>query len=316
MSIVILLFRIARPRFWGLGRIPLTSISISPNDDLKKRDSLADSQNYIYVAESHPTLSKRVEPLPGGILMCRVDESFTYPNSSFISERIINYCKKRTRPANKILSKGDRQWNDDSTPELISARQSLPTLHAVIIDFASVNRLDSSGLQAIVDAQNALNRYAGHHIEFHFVNILHPAIRRCLIVANFGAQPRAGHDENNRPQEILPVVPVSQDGPQRQEYESNENFTQDIESSGSDTSNDETEKKVSYTEFVEHHSGHSITQIAKGAISLPKDLYPFFHWSADEAIRAASETLEIRKILEENYQVPSENTFVEEEPSH
>lgn len=303
MSIVILLFRIARPRFWGLGRIPLNTTvhSAALEDEKKKQETTFTTeyqQNYLYVSEHHPSLGRFVESLPDGILMCRVDESFTYPNSSYISDKIITYCKSRTRSGTKILSKGDRQWNDDSTPTTVAARANLPRLHALILDFASVNRLDSSGLQAIVDAQNALNRYSGHHVEFHFVNILHPAIRSCLIVAQFGTQPRPG----NSRREVLPVVPASRDGPGLRSDSMHSQQRPDAEnqvvvvaesSSGSDDGEDD---KV--TDFIEHAS--------PGGIALPKDRYPFFHWSADEAVRSSLESLRIRQSLEASGELAEE----------
>lgn len=287
MSIVILLFRIARPRFWGLGRIPLSSSvhSVVYEEEKKQQFTTTELQSYLYVPEQHPSLGRLVESLPNGILMCRVDESFTYPNSSFISDKIITYCKTRTRSGGKILSKGDRQWNDDSTPATLAARFNLPRLHALILDFASVNRLDSSGLQAIVDAQNTLNRYSGQHVEFHFVNILHPAIRRCLIVAQFGTQPRPGDSRK----EVLPIVPASRDGPQRD----NVHQHADTENQVEQCSHNE-DKKAGETEFVE---------IIHGGISLPKDRYPFFHWSADDAVRSAVESLDIRQFLEESGEI-------------
>lgn len=294
MSIVILLFRIARPRFWGLGRIPLSSSSIHSvtyqDDEKKQVTSNSERQNYLYVHEQHPSLGKLVESLPDGVLMCRVDESFTYPNSSFISDKIISYCKSRTKSGGKVLSKGDRQWNDDATPAVIAARHNLPRLHALILDFASVNRLDSSGLQAIVDAQNALNKYSGHHVEFHFVNILHPAIRRCLIVAEFGTQPRPGDTRK----EVLPIVPASRDGPQQgniqlQHSDTENQIDESSATNSSSSSSDEDEKQIR-TDFVEY----------QGGISLPKDRYPFFHWSADDAVRSAVDSLHIRQLLEES----------------
>lgn len=304
MSIVILLFRIARPRFWGLGRIPLNTAvhSVAFEDEKKKQETFTTEyqQNYLYVAEHHPSLGRLVESLPDGILMCRVDESFTYPNSSYISDKIITYCKSRTRSGTKVLSKGDRQWNDDSTPTTVAARANLPRLHALILDFASVNRLDSSGLQAIVDAQNALNRYSGHHVEFHFVNILHPAIRSCLIVAQFGTQPRPG----NSRREVLPVVPAPRDGPglrsnsiqsQRPDAEN-----QVVVAESSSSSADGEDDKV--TDFIEHAS--------PGGIALPKDRYPFFHWSADEAVRSSLESLHIRQSLEASGELTEEDIVV------
>ncbi|KAI7902744.1 sulfate transporter family-domain-containing protein [Cokeromyces recurvatus] len=294
MSIVILLFRIARPRFWGLGRIPLSTTTVSTivYDNEKKsepqRPDITELHTYLYVPENHPSLEKLVESLPKGILMCRIDESLTYPNSGYISDKIINYCKSRTRSGGKTLDKGERPWNDDSTPDIIAARESLPILHALILDFASVNRLDSSGLQAIVDAQNALNRYSGHHVEFHFVNILNPTIRRCLVVAQFGTQPRPG---DNR-KEILPIVPTSRDGPEREQF----HRKSDEESPNTLDEIEDIEKSCTECSNTPPISFH---RLSTDGIPIPKDRYPFFHWSADKAVRSALSSLSIRHSLEE-----------------
>ncbi|KAG0186542.1 hypothetical protein DFQ28_007641 [Apophysomyces sp. BC1034] len=274
LSIVILLFRIARPRFWGLGRIPLAG------------DDKVLDHRYLYVAHNHPSLGRLVEDLPSGILMCRIDESVTYPNSSFIADKIITYCKQRTRRFAQNVSKGDRPWNDDATPASDAAREQLPRLHAVILDFVSVNRLDSSGLQAIVDAQSTLNRYSGHHVEFHFTNILNPAIRRSLVVAGFGTQPRDGLDQDQlnslqTAQEILPVVPASKDGPQHRKDRKNHIRDDDIE-----TATNKLDDEITDTESV---------STAGRSIPLPKDRYPFFHYAADEAVKAASQSLVLRE---------------------
>ncbi|KAI8992281.1 sulfate transporter family-domain-containing protein [Pilobolus umbonatus] len=260
VSVVILLYRIARPRFNTLGRIPLSSDSALLSDDDDQTKKMVDSQNYLYVPEDHPVLGNLVESLPPGILMCRVDESFTYPNSSFISDKIINYCKTNSRKGAAVLKKGDMNWNEDASPALISARAKLPLLHAVILDFASVNQMDSSGLQAIVDIQVALNRYSGRPVEFHFVNIANSSIRRSLIIAEFGNQSRAGD-------EILSDSKRDRD---------------------SGCTVDE-EKRVTCEEYASCASSNN-----DRGITLPKDRYPFFHLSADMAVRSALETISLR----------------------
>ncbi|CEG82927.1 hypothetical protein RMATCC62417_16915 [Rhizopus microsporus] len=323
LSFIILLFRIARPRFWSLGRIPLSNTTTTYD----KKQPLDYAQNYLYVPQDHPSLGKLVEELPSGILMCRIDESLTYPNSAYISDKIIAYCKEHTRRHSQSISKGDRAWNDDSNPARDAARAQLPRLHALIIECSSVNRLDSSGLQAIVDAQNALNRYAGHHVEFrlhaliiecssvnrldssglqaivdaqnalnryaghhvefHFANITNLSIRTCLIAAGFANQPRFGLDEDNLgPREILPIVPASKDGPlQRQQ----------TASSSSDESVEHVETHYDQSKFSDAESVNTAH-----SIPLPRDKYPFFHWSADEAVKTAQKTLAYRSVeLEE-----------------
>jgi high affinity sulfate transporter 1 len=296
LSFVILLYRIARPRFWSLGRIPLSSNSATAGTDSKHSE---ECQNYLYVPQNHPSLGKLAEDLPSGILMCRVDEAFTYPNSSYIADSIIAYCKEHTRRETKVLSKGDRAWNDDANPTRDAARAQLPRLHALIIDFASVNRLDSSGLQAIVDAQNTLNRYAGHHVEFHFSNILHPAIRRSLIVAGFGNQPRAGfedenQDSNGAAKEILPIVPASKDGPLQRQQNTQTSTTVDGIEEVVETHYAHQDDEKNKANFTSDDDEESIN--TAHSISLPRDRYPFFHWSADEAVRTASKSLDNRPL--------------------
>lgn len=285
LSAAVLLVRIARPRFWTLGRIPLAS------NDLPEKEEKSEHGSYLYVPQDHPSLGRLVEDLPAGILMVRIDESFTYPNSSYVADRMIAYCKEHSRRQNANISKGDRAWNDTSNPEKEAARASLPRLHALIIDFASVNRLDSSGLQTIVDVQNTLNRYAGHHVEFHFANIIHPAIRRALIVAGFGEQPRVGESEIQHTAEILPVVPASKDGPLEQQI-TNRTGQQDIE-------------EVIDTRYDSKGADFDDSSVStNGSIALPRDRYPFFHWSCDEAVKSALTTIHLRS---EEEQIVQEN---------
>ncbi|KAL0092673.1 sulfate transporter family-domain-containing protein [Phycomyces blakesleeanus] len=292
LSIVILLFRIARPRFWGLGRVPL-STSTGSNTSQKVQES-EEIQKYLYVPTNHPSLGPLVEDLPAGILMCRIEESVTYPNSSFISDKIITYAKQNTRRHGAVISKGDRAWNDDADPVKEAARSQLPILHALIIDFSSVNRLDSSGLQSIADAKNTLNRYSGHDVEFHFTNLVQPSIRRSLIVAGFGNQIRLdgssnGEHTQNVHQEILPVVPASKDGPRQRPAE-------DRRAKAGNGNGDVEDVLEVYEKNGEDFKSSVDTQsISTGrSIPIPKDRYPFFHWSSDEAVLAATRTLAFR----------------------
>ncbi|KAI9496122.1 sulfate transporter family-domain-containing protein [Zychaea mexicana] len=302
LAIVILLFRIARPRFWPLGRIPLAATTTTRH---------LPTHQYLYVAENHPSLGDRVEPLPAGILMCRVDESFTYPNSSYISEKIISYCKRRTQRSGPKLTKQQRAWNDDAAEDddVATANQVSPRLHALIIDFSSVNRLDSSGLQALVDAQNTLNRYSGHHIEFHFVTVLNPSIRRTLIVAGFGTQPTMQYLDEQK--EVLPVVPQSRD--QRLASSGEQEERSDSSTSEPDVDKDEREKGVGEVVMVEDVvKEKAIKSASRKSIPLPKDRYPFFHWSSDEAVMSAMLSKEARGRREQQQQQDDEGP----EPQH
>ncbi|KAI8099862.1 sulfate transporter family-domain-containing protein, partial [Halteromyces radiatus] len=240
LAILILLFRIARPRFYSIGRIPLSSPALDP------------ALQYLYVPDNDPVLGHLAEPLPDGILMVRVDESLTYPNSAYVTDRIISHCKSFTRRAQGVVNKGDRAWNDDANPIKDAARAQLPLLHAVILDFSKVGRLDSSGLQAVVDAQTALNRYSGHHVEFHFVNITDPSVRLNLILGGFATQPITNERSYKSDDRSKNITATHLDGVNSPRY------------------------------------SHSSFESSHHVFSLPKDRYAFFHWSADDAVRAAA----------------------------
>ncbi|KAI9031586.1 sulfate transporter family-domain-containing protein [Phycomyces nitens] len=186
LSVMILLFRIARPRVWVLGGVPALETQTAVFDHSL---SLPKEQ-----AASQPDV------LPPGILLCRVEESITYLNSSYVVDKLVDYCKEHTRRNDDEPSAG-RAWNDSETSDRNTSFQ--PRLHALILDFGSVNHLDSSGLQALVDIQTTLNRYSGHTVEFHFIRLTHMPIRRTLLVAGFGKPkvepPNSGHTSSSQP---------------------------------------------------------------------------------------------------------------------
>ncbi|EIE87596.1 hypothetical protein RO3G_12307 [Rhizopus delemar RA 99-880] len=193
---------------------------------------------------------------------------------------IITYCKSKTCPGKDGISKDERPWNDDTVPDAMAAKRSLPLLHVLILVFASVNRLDSSGLYAIFEAQNVLSCYSTHHVEF--VNILHPAICCCLIVAHFSKQPQQmmdNEDNGEQQQKVLSVVPASKDRPQP------------VHScNGHDVNNYQDGEKPTTLEMKLHSSNTTSSSSTNNYntrdVLMPRDLYPFFHWSTNEAVQS------------------------------
>lgn len=265
LSIVILLIRIARPRYSVLGRIPIN------NSEKKEHDG-----HYLYVPETHPSLGKLVEPVAPGVLVFRFDEALTYPNSSFVADRIIEQVRHRTRRGKPLSSnKGDRPWNDSSSPKEDELSAANPRLTAVVFDFATVNNLDSTGIQTLLDVQTAINKYADREVQWHFANINSPSIRNALLTGGFGAQSGSSQAE------ILPVVPASHDGPTKRINKSADSVRteHDVEEALSDA-----DHKNSIREEHRLSSVSGVTSLP----GLPVDKYPFFHWNLEEAVRAAS----------------------------
>jgi sodium-independent sulfate anion transporter 11 len=147
---------------------------------------------------------------------------------------------------------------------------------AVIFDFVTVNNLDSTGIQTLLDVQRAINKYADREVEWHFANINSPSIRNALLAGGFGSSNSISEGE------ILPVVPASQDGPTRRNAQKQPS---DIEHQDLDEAVSDSEQKRSI-----HKEHHRLSNDSE-SLSLPGypvDRYPLFHWNLEEAVRAAT----------------------------
>ncbi|CAM0142513.1 unnamed protein product [Umbelopsis sp. WA50703] len=277
LSIVILLVRIARPRYSVLGRIPLQR---RPSDECEKTDN----DRYIYVPTTHRSLRDYVQPTPPGIICFRFDESLTYPNSGFISDKIIEYVRSNTRRGKPLPEKkGDRAWNDNSTPESEDTNKTV--LKALVFDFSGVNNLDSTGVQMLLDVQLAVSRYADRDVEWHFAGITSPSIRSALLAGGFGVRSTGDRGE------VLPVVPTNKDGPSnkgKQAMSPSASSASDLESgSASDhySHSDEKGLGLQTVQTIEYSKDRKDEPLDLG---VPKDIYPLFHWNVEEAVMAAS----------------------------
>ncbi|KAJ3024136.1 UNVERIFIED_CONTAM: hypothetical protein HDU68_008317 [Siphonaria sp. JEL0065] len=87
---------------------------------------------------------------------------------------------------NVTINPADKMWSDD-TQERALAQEKLgfgnnPPLRAVVLDFSSVNHLDSTGLQCLLDSKDDLARYAGRVVPYYFVNVHRELVSNLLLV--------------------------------------------------------------------------------------------------------------------------------------
>ncbi|KAJ3070515.1 hypothetical protein HDU99_002660, partial [Rhizoclosmatium hyalinum] len=156
-SVLVLLVRIARPTVKVLARTA--------------EGSWVDPE-----AEGFNKESTGITKAPEGILVFKIEESLTYPNSGYFVDRLKDTVIKNYKYTNAAhLTNGDRMWCDD-TQERAQKREKdglvdLPGLRAVVLDFSAVNHVDYTGLQALIDVRDDLNRYAGRTVPFFFVNV-------------------------------------------------------------------------------------------------------------------------------------------------
>ncbi|KAJ3132551.1 hypothetical protein HK100_005209 [Physocladia obscura] len=177
-SLLVLLFRIARPRVEILSRTAAGEW-VDPESD-----EFVDG-------EPVPPLDSES---PEGILVFKVQEALTYPNSGYILDVVKEVVIDRYRYTNTAVRKADKNWSDD-TEARFNARQKdglkpLPPLRAVVLDFSSVTNIDYTGFQILVDLKEDLGRYAGRPVPFHFAHVRRRHVNTLLGV------PQAGNNAN------------------------------------------------------------------------------------------------------------------------
>jgi sodium-independent sulfate anion transporter 11 len=137
---------------------------------------------------SNPRIALRT-PYPG-VFIYRFAEGFNYPNASHYLDHLTSVVFKETRRTDpSLLGKvGDRPWNDPTPRNAkLLEEDSRPTLKAIILDFASVNIVDVTAAQTLIDVRNQLDRYAAPEtVDWHFANIENRWTKRALAAAGFG----------------------------------------------------------------------------------------------------------------------------------
>lgn len=79
---------------------------------------------------------------------------------------------------------------------MIDESDTRPTLKAIILDFSSVNNVDVTSVQYLIDVRNQLDRYASPDIvEWHFATINNRWTKRALASAGFGYPTRSTQSE-------------------------------------------------------------------------------------------------------------------------
>jgi solute carrier family 26 (sodium-independent sulfate anion transporter), member 11 len=280
-SIVVLLYRIARPRGEFLGRVRIQAVEGLSAAQKKIRSA------YVPLRRKNMNPDIHVQDPPPGVLIYRFEESFTYPNASMINDRIVDYAKQKTRRGLTARYKklGDRPWNEGYVPRSMDAllhqneNDTRPTLRAVVYDFGAVSNIDSTGVQSLVDTRQQLDRYADRQVEFHFAQILSPWIKRALVAGGFGTG-----NPSHRVVEVASVVPVADalaaDSHDEEDFQRRKRKSLAIK-----------DEENSDIQAIGHHAGEQgvTRERSEDSDVLPvvETNYPFFHLDLDDAVRSA-----------------------------
>ncbi|ORX36803.1 sulfate transporter family-domain-containing protein [Kockovaella imperatae] len=275
-SAALLLVRIARPKGHFLGRV-----RVQPENP-----ELGTVRDVFVPLDNEGGMTNQgvvVEPPPPGIIIYRFEESFLYPNASHINDRIIEHVKATTRHGKHLdgVSKGDRPWNDPAPSKAQAEKDrqlngQKPRLRAVILDFAAVANLDTTGVQNLIDTRREVEKWADRKVEFHFTGILSPWIRRALVAGGFGT----GESSSKHMIEVAPVVPRD-----------DSNFPTTESSDSQQSSPAESFKDISYSpepkpsaELAKSDSEE--TPRRSTGVSLLDRATPFFHFDLADALQS------------------------------
>jgi sodium-independent sulfate anion transporter 11 len=159
---------------------------------------------------SNPHLNIQ-NPYPG-IFIYRFSEGFNFPNANHYLDHLTNTIFAQTRRTNlsHYPRPGDRPWNDPG-PRRGKApddHPDRPTLKAVILDFSSVNNVDITSVQQLIDVRNQLDRYTTPSVvDWHFSSINNRWTKRALVSAGFG-YPTIQEEEVHRWKPIFSVAEI------------------------------------------------------------------------------------------------------------
>ncbi|KAI1356839.1 sulfate permease [Xylaria sp. FL0043] len=203
ISFAIFLVRNLRARGRFLGRVQVHSVvgdhvtgidngALGEYGTFSSEPSASSNTRSVFLPIDHQDGSnpgvELTSPYPG-IFIYRFSELLNYPSVSSTMEYLVEYIFAHTRRTtlNAYARPGDRPWNDPGPKNGETENTDLPTLKAVILDFSSVNNVDVTSTQMLIDVRNQLDRYAAPDVvDWHIACIQNRWTKRALVSAGFG----------------------------------------------------------------------------------------------------------------------------------
>lgn len=202
VSAAVLLFRVFKARGRFMGRVKVHSVV---GDHLIDEDKPAGSnrrpdndpetsvRNIFLPIDHRDGSNPMIEvdaPYPG-VFIYRFSEGYNYPNANHYLDYMVEHIFANTRRTdpNAYGRPGDRPWNDPGPRRGKAPKVDLdkPTLKAIILDFSSVNNVDITSTQHLIDVRNQLDRYTSPEtVQWHFACITNRWTKRALAAAGFG----------------------------------------------------------------------------------------------------------------------------------
>ena len=233
ISAAVLLYRVVKANGHFVGKVKVHSVVGDHLLEDKFHDQTKtheDGTRNIFVPLDHNDGSNpniNIESPYPGIFIFRFSEGFNYPNANHYTDYLVTYVLDHTRRTNPDSwpRPGDRPWNNPGPPRGKSEpdRSHLPTLKAVILDMQSVNNVDVTSVQILIDVRNQLDRYASPEpVQWHLASISNRWTKRALASAGFGF-PTVSDGEVHRWKPIYSVAEIGGEASAAQAAETEQN---------------------------------------------------------------------------------------------
>ncbi|KAL8631698.1 hypothetical protein Q9189_002605 [Teloschistes chrysophthalmus] len=333
ISVAVLLFRVlfAQGRFVGKVKVHSVIGDHLIDDNGKFRDKSFDPQDpdkaarniflpFEHCDGSNPQIEPQ-SPYPG-IFIYRFSEGYNYPNANRYLDHMVATIFKQTRrtdtqsfprlggESKKLTDKQDRPWNDPGPRRgRIQEHSDKPTLKAIILDFSSVNNVDITSVQHLIDVRNQLDRYASpDKVDWHLACINNRWTKRALASAGFGFPTPAS--DGHVMERWKPIFSVADIGGQdsaaaaaeyrEQEREMKRQRTQDVEgrepSRDGDTVGQDESASSGSNEYVQHIADSKAygVGVSSRVVVVHGLNRPLFHIDLTSALQSAIANVERR----------------------
>ncbi|KAF4555774.1 Sulfate permease-like protein 4 [Elsinoe fawcettii] len=306
-SFAVLVFRVFKARGRFMGQVQIHSVIGDHVLEEQKHGGSSKPETQIrnvflpvdHGDGSNPSLPVK-QPYPG-VFIYRFSEGFNYPNADHYLEEVVQYVFQHTRRTNpnSYGRLGDRPWNDPGktrkqTGQIADEDRGKPTLKAIILDFSSVNNVDITSIQQLIDVRNQLDRYATPDtVHWHFANINNRWTKRALAAAGFGYPTPPSETDATRWKPIFSVAELggSTSAAADAEFDYNKRRHEDIETTRSRTDSQPRNSIDKAIGTSQAYTGGAQRITVVGGINRP-----LFHVDLTSALQSAIANVEHRAL--------------------
>ncbi|KAI3339536.1 sulfate permease [Ustulina deusta] len=195
-SAALLLLRLAKARGSFLGKADVYRVSSDGNERGEKTTATTTTttkREAFLPLERRDGSNTSVEirnPYPG-VFIYRFSEGFNYTNTAHYMDELVAFIQKHTRPTtlDRYEKIGDRPWNNPGPRrgQVSDVADDRPVLRSLILDFSSVNNVDVTSIQGLIDTRTQLDHHTyPDRAEWHIASVSNRWTRRALAASGFG----------------------------------------------------------------------------------------------------------------------------------